>query len=279
MTFREFADKKTLEAKRARIPGFTTDFDRAPRNMQAIGNSWTRALFDGDFSLSPVPPGTRPACSLVFVQSRDGNTGATNPSDIGGGETDKHLIYEGLSRVAADAVLAGAETTRGGHVVFSVWHPELVALRAALGKPRHPKQIVATLRGLDIASGLLFNVADIPVFVLTTKEWADPMQKEFAARPWITPIVMPDRGALAGAFEQLRQNGVERISCVGGRGLAAELIDAHLVDDIYLTTASKNGGEPNTPIYAKPLHTDVVLRKLGGEEESGVVFEHHVIPS
>jgi hypothetical protein len=38
--------------------------------------------------------------------------------------TDKHLIYEGLSRAAADAVLAGAATVRAGDIVFSVWHPE-----------------------------------------------------------------------------------------------------------------------------------------------------------
>ena len=90
----------------------------------------------------------RPACCLVFVQSRDGNTGTRSPSALGGGRTDEHLIYEGLSRVAADAVLAGAETVRDGNVIFSVWHPELVRMRAALGKPRHPLQVIATLQGL-----------------------------------------------------------------------------------------------------------------------------------
>ena len=70
----------------------------------------------------------------MFVQSLDGNTVADDPSDLGGGDTDKHLIYEGLSRVAADAVMAGAATVAGGKIVFSVWHPELVRLRSALGK-------------------------------------------------------------------------------------------------------------------------------------------------
>ena len=82
---------------------------------------------------------------------------------LGGGETDKHLIYEGLSRVAADAVLAGAETIRGGDIVLSVWHPELVALRASLGLPRHPIQIVATLRGLELDAACMFNVPELPV--------------------------------------------------------------------------------------------------------------------
>jgi riboflavin biosynthesis pyrimidine reductase len=241
--------------------------------MRAMGNAWTRSLFDGGFHLSRIPD-TRPACSLVFVQSADGNTGAKNPSELGGGETDKHLIYEGLSRVAADAVLAGAETIRGGHIVFSVWHPELVALRTSLGKPRHPRQIIATLRGLDLTNALLFNVPGIPVFVVTTKVWADSMQAEFAARPWITPIVMPDAGALRGALEQLRASGIERISCVGGRSVATQLIDAHLVDDVYLTTSPKPGGEQGTPMYSKPLGMDVIVRKQGRAKEAGVIFEH-----
>lgn len=273
MTFEEFAAGKTSDAERALIPGFATEFDRAPAGMCSIGNAWTRALFGGAFYLAPIPDG-RPSCSLVFVQSADGNTGAPDPSALGGGETDKDLIYEGLSRVAADAVLAGAETIRGGDIVFSVWHPELVALRAALGKPRHPRQIVATLRGLDIAHALLFNVPDIPVFILTTKTWADRMQAEFAARPWITPVVMADAGALGGAFEQLRLSGIERISCVGGRGLATQLLDAHLVDDVYLTTSPTPGGEPDTPMYPKPLGMDAIVRKRGRGPETGVVFEH-----
>ena len=36
----------------------------------------------------------------------------------GGRDTDTHPIYEGLPRVTADAVLAGAETVRGGDILF-----------------------------------------------------------------------------------------------------------------------------------------------------------------
>src|SRR5439155_24654319 len=131
-----------------------------------------------------------------FVQSRDGNTGAADPSALGGGETDRHLIYEGLSRVAADGVLAGAETIRGGDVLFSVWHDELVRLRATLGKPRHPAQIVATLRGLSFDDTLLYNVPGVRVFVLTVPSCAEAMREGLAARPWISPIVMADRNDL-----------------------------------------------------------------------------------
>lgn len=274
MTLDEFSEQKTSEALQARIPGLVTDVERAPSEMLAVGNAWTRALFDGAFFLSPAPSAKLPACTLTFVQSRNGNTGAKNPSALGGGETDKHLIYEGLSRVAADAVLSGAETIRGGHIVFSVWHPELVALRESLGKPRHPAQIVATLRGLDIEGSLMFNAPDLRVFVLTVGDCAELMRRAFASRPWITPIVMPGKDDLPWAFEQLRAAGVEHLSCVGGRRLATQLLDTRLVQDVYLTTAARDGGEPRTPMYDKPLGMELVVRKHGRGSETGVVFEH-----
>jgi riboflavin biosynthesis pyrimidine reductase len=255
------------------LPPYTTAFDARPAGAIAIGNEWTRRLFDGDFYVSSPPDSTRPACSLVFVQSADGNTGAPNPSTLGGGETDKHVIYEGLSRVAADGVLAGAATARGG-MVFSVWHPEMVRLRASLGKPRHPVQILATVRGLDIDGGMLFNVPEIRVALLTVRAFAALMGDALSARPWITPIVMDEPGQLHEAFRQLRAMGVEIISCVGGRTLAAQLIDGGLVQDIYLTTAPAPGGEPDTPLYPGALDADLVVRKTGTGLEGGVVFDH-----
>src|SRR5262245_53079181 len=103
--FRKFSDRKTQAALTAAINPLATLVDRSPHfPVRGSDNDWTRRFYDGAFHLFD-PPGDRPAISLVFVQSRDGNTGAANPDDLGGGPTDKHLIYEGVSRVAADAVL------------------------------------------------------------------------------------------------------------------------------------------------------------------------------
>jgi riboflavin biosynthesis pyrimidine reductase len=223
--------------------------------------------------VSPAAP-ERPACSLVFVQSRDGNTVAADPADLGGGDTDKHLIYEGLSRVAADAVLAGAATVRGSGQVLSVWHPELVALRASLGLPRHPIQIVATLRGIDLDGTMMFNVPHIPVVLLTTTGTASSMRTAIAARPWVRTVTMDSPRGLPGAFAQLLAMGIARLSCIGGRVLAGRLLDARLVDDVYLTTGEGDGGEPGTPLYDKDWRGRVVVRKLGTGPEKGVVFEH-----
>lgn len=274
--FEAFAAEKTRSAAAAVLPPYVTDLLAAPHGAIAIGNAWSMRLFDGPFYLSRSPR-NRPACSLVFVQSADGNTGARDPSTLRGGDTDKHLVYEGLSRVAADAVLAGAETVRGGDVIFSVWHPELVALRASLGQPRHPAQIVATLRGMDLDAGLLFNVPDVRVILVTDRPAAAQMTDGVRARPWVTLVTMNGAAELAAAFAGLRSMGIERVSCVGGRTLATQMLDADLVDDVFLTTSPSPGGQPGTPLSSRPWRDTVVARKHGTGVETGIVFEH-VLP-
>ena len=99
--------------------------------------------------------------------------------------------------------------------------------------------------------------------LLTSSSGIAAMRDAVAERPWVTPIVVDTRHSLVDAFEQLRAMGVERISAVGGRGLATDLIDAGLVQDLYLTTSPITGGEPGTPIYSRPLDLRTVVRKRG----------------
>jgi 5-amino-6-(5-phosphoribosylamino)uracil reductase len=276
--FAAFILRKSSEAAAADLPPYVTEVERPLDGMIPIGSPWTERVFGGQFYLSPLPP-RLPSCHLVFVQSLDGNTGARNPQTLGGGETDKHVVYEGLTRVLADGVLAGSSTVRGGGVVFSVWHPELVRLRQALGQPRHPVQIIATRRGVPINRELLYNIPQLRLVLLTSSSGIDAMRDALAERPWITPIVLDPGDTLNDAFEQLRAMGVKRISAVGGRGLATELIDARLVQDLYLTTSPITGGEPDTPLYSRPLDLRTVVRKRGTRHETGVVFEHSLLPS
>jgi riboflavin biosynthesis pyrimidine reductase len=278
--FAEFDARKTREAAEAAIHPLTTlEVGRVAAGLHGIGNDWTRRLYDGDFHLYE-PPGARPALSLVFVQSRDGNTGARNPADLGGGPTDAHLIYEGLSRAAADGVLAGAATAAGRQVFFSVWHPELVSLRQTLRLPRHPAQIVLSQKGrIDADRTLLFNVPAVPVFVLAGELCRDRCRDQLARRPWVTVIPMDSRepGGLEAALVRLRrEHGIHRISAVGGRTAATSLIDAGLVQDLCLTTAARAGGEPNTPYYIgehRPA-LELIVRKAARETAEPIVFEH-----
>lgn len=243
--------------------------------VTGIGNAWSREYFDGPFYLFAAPA-DRPAISLVFVQTRDGNTGAANPEDLGGGPTDKHLIYEGLSRVAADAVLAGASSI-GHSVFFTVNQPELVALRLELGLPRHPAQMVLSNDGNFDLDARVFRTPDVPVFLLAGDVCVRKVADEIARRPWITLI--PTNDHLPATFACLRlDHGIGRISAVGGRMTATSLVDAGLVQDIYLTTSPLAGGEPNTPWYAgeRPPRLETIVKKKEAAE-SPILVEHLAI--
>ena len=278
MDFQAFAEKKQREAEQAVIAPLITLDDRARRyGLRPIGNRWTRQYFDGDFHLFD-PPQTVPALSLVFVQSRDGNTVVRDPATLGGGPVDFHLIYEGLSRVAADGVAAGAATV-GKKVFFSVWHPEIVALRRELGLPRHPAQVVVSRRGrVDLEQSLLFNVPEVPVFLIIDGDALPPLEPGLATRPWIT-VVRLATDNLSDAFRRLRHaHGLSRISVVGGRTLATSLIDAGLIQDICLTTSPLSGGQSNTPFYAghrSPTLELIVRKQAPGA--TAMTFEHFAV--
>ena len=281
--FDAYVEQKTEVAAAARLPGFATA--RAPRasaaGLTVLGNDWSRRLFDGWFyQREPEPSGARPAVSLVFVESADGNTGADNPEALGGGATDKHLVYEGLSRVDVDGVLAGSVTAGGDDIVFSVWHPEIVRLRHERGKPRHPVQIVLTDRGdLPVETALLYNEPDLRTVIVTGREGAAALAAQVSRRPWVEIVDCGRPVDLGRAMRELRARGLRLISAVGGRRVARALLRSGLVDELYLTRSPTAGGDPDTPLVAGglPAH-DVLLEKIGKGSEQGVRFSHLLFP-
>lgn len=275
--FDRYCRRKTAAALSAALPGFSTAAiaDPLPGGLVTVGNDWSRRLFDGWFYRSAADEKHRlPAVSLVFVQSADGNTVADDPSTLGGGETDKHLVYEGLGRVDARGVLAGAATAGDDDVVFSVWHPEIVRLRMSRGLPRHPAQIVLTGRGdLPIDRALIYNEPSLQVIVIASTPGAAVLEQRLRERPWVKVIDAGDPVDLRWAFGVLYERGITVISAIGGRRAAAALFDANVVADLYLTMSPLRGGEPNTPLFTSPLPPHrFVLEKAGKGMEQGVRF-------
>lgn len=278
-----FSGRETFRAAEADIPGFITAEDRSAHlavPFRSVGNKWSQRLFDGPFLMSESRSSVLPAVNLVFVEDTAGNTGAENPGDLGGGQTDHHLIYKGLSRAAADGVLAGANTVRGSRMILSVWHPEMVALRSSFGLARHPAQIVATESGkVNLDQELMFNIPSVPAYLLTTERGKELLLPQVGERPWVKIIATGDALDFAAALSELRSKGISRVSAIGGRTVATALIDSGLIQDLYLTTSSILAGEPNTPFYIgeKGFAKTLVLRKLGRGPEEGVVFQHFIL--
>lgn len=256
----------------APLPRVHTIVDRGRElGLDAIGDASSFAAFDGPFYQSPADG----ACSMavVFVQSRDGNTGVPNPSSLGGGPVDEHLIYEGLSRVAADAVVVGAGTLYR-RSFFSVWRTELIDLRRVRGLQRHPIQVVLSVDGSPCPDEvLLFNVPEVPVFVITSAAGRDRISPALESRPWVHAILGP---SLPDQFAQLRARGMTRFCSIGGRRSASQLVDAGLVQDVYLTKTRSSAGDPGTPWYVgtRDLSLEPVLVKEWDGPDGVVRFEH-----
>ena len=170
-----------------------------------------------------------------------------------------------------------AASTR--NAFFSVWHPELVTLRASLGLPRHPAQIVVSKRGRLDFDALLFNAPHLRVFLLAGDECVARHEAALGARPWVR-LFRVNGDDLDLAFERLRlEEGIQRMSAIGGRFTATQLVDAGLVQDIFLTTTSLEGGEPGTPWYAGTRwpRLTVITEKEWFENGSRVLFQHALI--
>lgn len=279
MSFRfdNYCRAKERAAVASALPPYkTAAIDLQFGTFRAIGNTWSRTLFDGDFYRTQDVNLDIPVTNLVIVESRDGNTGSEDPAALGGGATDKHLIYEGLARVDADAVLAGATTARSDELVFSVWHPELVALRRDLGRRRHPAQVIISSRSAPrVETALMFQEPEIPVYLVTTSDAASSLHRQVATRPWIQVIDAGQPLSMRTALRELRSRGIETVSAIGGRTTARTLLHEALVHDLYLTTSSKEGGEPNTPLLGGPLNARAVVVKTGTGPEEGVRFVHY----
>ena len=277
--FDDYCRGKQAAAAVAVLPPYkTAAIDLRFGTFRAIGNSWSRSRFDGDFYRTAYVNLDIPVTNLVIVESIEGNTAADDPATLGGGATDKHLIYEGLSRVDADAVLAGATTARSDDLVFSVWHPELVDLRRELGRARHPAQvIVASRSAVRIEQALMFQEPEVPVFLVTTSDAASSLRLQVAARPWIRVIDGGQPLSMRTALRALRAHGVETLSAIGGRTTARALLREGVVHDLYLTTSAHRGGEPHTPLVEQPLDAHSVVVKLGTGPEEGVRFVHYVL--
>jgi len=270
--------RKERAAAAARLEPFQCVLDHSARfHLEVVSTPFSDALLDGPFFQSDDER-EYPSINLVFVQSRNGNTEASDPSTLGGGETDKHVIYEGLSRLGADAVMSGARTIGRGNLIFSVWHPALVSLRQARRKPRHPIQIVATTSGaIPIETGLLFNVPDIRVVIMTGPRGAEALRDRLRSRPWISVLNTGAGSDLRAGVRRLHDEfGISRVSAVGGRTLATALIDQSLVKDLYLTTGAIDGGTRDTPFYEGSdfPERDLVVRKRSRE---GILFEHFIL--
>ncbi len=277
----EFVDRREQWAKDANTPSYRTveDYSANFTDLAAISHPKLNQIYGGPF-YHTKPHADRPSTNLVFVEDINGNTAIDNPGDLGGGETDKHIIYDGLTRAYVQAVIAGVNTLRDASLFLSTWHPSAVDLRVKLRLPRHPVQVLVTESGNFSADHFILQHPNLDVIFLTGVEGARRLEQMRAGLTHKDQIKIEITGQttnLKEGMKILKQNyGVNLASCIGGHTLAKSMLDDGVIDDIYLTQTQSFGAVPNTPFHPdrNRFLRNVVVGKKGTGEEEGVRFLH-----
>ena len=214
-----------------------------------------RSAYGGDL---PIPlRADRPTLVTNFVSTLDGVISYNTPESDGGGEISGHFepdrFVMGLLRALADVVLVGAGTVRAAP--NDVWTPAAIhpasaaqfrTLRERLGLRASPTTAVVTASGaLDLRHpGLADPTVD--VVVITTDTGAAALRRQEVP----AHVEIRSTGARVEPEDLVRPlaRGAELILCEGGPHLLGQLLEARLVDEMFLTIAPQLAGRsPATP--------------------------------
>lgn len=194
----------------------------------------------------------RPTLVTNFVSTLDGVISYNTAESDGGGEISGHFepdrFVMGLLRALADVVLVGAGTVRAAP--DGAWTPDSIhpassaqyaALRERLGLRPNPITAVVTASGaLDLRHPGLADPA-VEVVVVTTSAGEAALRQRAVPRH-IDVRSTGDRVQPRDLLEALALRGAELVLCEGGPHLLGQLLEAHLVDEMFLTIAPQLAG-------------------------------------
>lgn len=207
------------------------------------------ARYGGSIAI-PLRP-DRPTVVANFVSTLDGVVSYYTPEAAGGGEIsgffEPDRLVMGLLRALADVVLVGAGTVRAAP--DERWTPDFIhpssadafaALRRGLGLAPQPTTAVVSASGaLDLDHPGLAGPR-VPVVILTTTRGAAAVTCDGVP----SHVSVRDLGASPSPSRLLAAlgDGPRLVLCEGGPHLLGQLLDAQLVDELFLTLAPQLAG-------------------------------------
>ena len=194
----------------------------------------------------PAGDGSRPYVVVNMVSTVDGKAAVDGRSARIGGPLDRQVLRR--IRAAADAVLNGAGTIRAEAFVART-APDEAASRAARGLLPRLRHVVLTGSGdLPFDRRAMFR-AEPPLPIIATSAAARRDHPErFAALAGVAEIVVAGEAGEAGDervdLPRLlallrREHGVRRLAVEGGPLVNEAFFAAGLVDELFLTVASR----------------------------------------
>jgi 5-amino-6-(5-phosphoribosylamino)uracil reductase len=189
----------------------------------------------------------RPQTTVILAMTADGKIADINHGAARfASETDKAHLESQISLV--DGVLLGASTLRAYRTSLPIFNPQLLEQRKRQHKPPQPIHIICSASG-EIDLNLPFFNQSIPRWLLTTtigaQSWQEMNNRGFA-RILITDLEQKSINWYQ-AFTQLAQLGLEKLAILGGGELVASLLEADLIDELWLTICPFIFGGKNAP--------------------------------
>ncbi len=203
----------------------------------------------------------RPYVISNFVTTLDGVVSLSIPGKAGGGEIsgfdDHDRMVMGILRAVSDAIIVGAGTLRDvprhlwdAEHTFKPLAPAYQELRAILGKPGPPLNVILSRSGTLDASLPVFSSGKVPVLVITNREGLAEIRKR-AFPPHVLVEALP--GAQAASVPAILEavNRARRCDIIlteGGPHVIAEFLAAKLLDELFLTLAPQIAGRDESTI-------------------------------
>lgn len=221
----------------------------------------------------------RPHTTVVLALSADGKIadGQRSPARFSSPTDQQHLEQQ---IVEADGVLFGAGTLRTYGTTLRVTDPELLQQRTQAGKPPQPAQIVCS-RSANIDPSFRFFQQPVPRWLLTTETG----RQSWGRQPGFDQIL-----AFCGpnneidwnaALEKLLTLDLERLVVLGGGTLIDSMLQANLIDELWLTVCPLilGGESAPTPVdgagFSEKLAPHLKLQSV--EQRGEEVFLHYCL--
>ena len=216
----------------------------------------------------------RPYLVTNFALTLDGRATIAGRSGPIGSAADTAMLV-GL-RTRVDAVMIGAGTMRAERYGRVIGDQAKRERREREGLPHDPLMVLVSGR-LDLPwDAPLFTEGFGHCLICTTSE-ADPPETKTPVRV----LRQTDGIDFAALLAHLRnERDVRALLCEGGPHLHAQLIDAGLVDELFVTHAPKlaGGQEPHLVEGLSETERPLELAWLLHEEETGELFARYRVP-
>jgi riboflavin biosynthesis pyrimidine reductase len=194
---------------------------------------------------------------INLIASVSGSVGGSDgTSNTLSNPIDRRIL--GVIRELSDVVLVGAQSVRAESYVL----------------PRRAPLAIVTSSGDLSGHGIGPEASAARVYVLCPATSADRVRRSLGVVTAEIIELVPDADgnlSMTDVVTALRVRGFESIVCEGGPRLAAQLLDAGLVDEVCLTTSPLLNGSA-VPILGRALHEDrsVTLLQLLVDDASGI---------